>query len=336
VAAARRGCYGARNQGNATMTTPDRRPRVLFAGPEEDWPDYAPHLRRAAAARGIEIELSPSTDRPERVDYLVYNPKGPIQDFAPFTGLKAVLSLWAGVERIVGNPTLTVPLTRMVDEGLELSMRDYVAGHVLRHHLGIDGHILNQDGIWRHDDIPPLARERTVAILGQGALGRACAETVAGLGFRTLGWSRAPKPPHDRIELHHGEAGLDAVLSQAEIVVLLLPATQATENLINADRLARLPRGAFLINPGRGTLIDDAALLAALDSGQIAHATLDVFREEPLPPDHPFWTHPRVTVTPHIAAETRPSTAAEVIAENIRRAEAGEPLLHRVDRSLGY
>jgi glyoxylate/hydroxypyruvate reductase len=126
------------------------------------------------------------------------------------------------------------------------------------------------------------------------------------------------------------------VLARAEILVLLLPATPSTDGLIDAARLARLPRGARLINPGRGTLIDDAALLAALDEGRVGHATLDVFREEPLPPEHPYWAHPRVTVTPHIAAETRPATAAAVIAENIARVEAGEPLLHRVDRTLGY
>ena len=115
-----------------------------------------------------------------------------------------------------------------------------------------------------------------------------------------------------------------------------MPDTPATENTLNARTLALLPRGAFVINPGRGPLIDDSALLSALDTGQVAHATLDVFRIEPLPEAHPFWTHPGVTVTPHIASETRPGTASEVVAENIRRNEAGEPLLHLVDRSAGY
>jgi glyoxylate/hydroxypyruvate reductase len=309
---------------------------VLFSAPEADWPEYAPELRRAFAERGISADLVDATDAPEDVDYIVYSPSGGLEDFSPFTRLRAVFSTWAGVERIAPNPTLGVPLTRMVDEGLTEGMRDYVAAHVLRYHVGLDAHLAGQDGQWRNAAIPPLAAERTVAVLGQGALGLAAAEALAGLGFRTLGWSRSEKPPHLRIERHAGDTGLAAVLSRAEILVLLLPATPATENLIDAARLALLPRGARLINPGRGTLIDDAALLAALDTGQVGHATLDVFREEPLPPDHPYWAHPKVTVTPHVAAATRASTASDVIAENLRRAEAGEPLLHRVDRALGY
>lgn len=126
------------------------------------------------------------------------------------------------------------------------------------------------------------------------------------------------------------------MLRQSQILILLLPSTAATENTLNAETLAMLPKGAFIINPGRGPLIDDNALLAALDSGQIGHATLDVFRVEPLPQDHPFWAHPKVTVTPHIASETRAPSASRAIVENIRRGEAGEPFLYLVDRSAGY
>ena len=125
-------------------------------------------------------------------------------------------------------------------------------------------------------------------------------------------------------------------MGRADLLILLLPRTAETENLLNADRLALMPEGAVIINPGRGPLIDDDALIAALDAGRIAHATLDVFRVEPLPPDHPFWAHPKVTVTPHIAADTRADSAAKVVAENIRRGEAGEPFLHLVDRARGY
>lgn len=306
---------------------------VLFSAPPDDWPLYEVPLSRALRATGLRFALA--TDMPPgQVDYIVYSPKGPLQDFSAHTRLKAVLGLWAGVERIVGNPTLKVPLTRMVDHGLRQGMIEWVAGHVLRHHLDIDAHVLNQDGVWRACT-PPLAEDRPVTVLGLGALGRAVAGALAGLGFDVTGWSRTPRHI-EGIRTAHGPEGLARALERAEIVVLLLPDTPETENLLNAETLALLPRGAVVINPGRGSLIDDDALLAALDSGHLRHATLDVFRTEPLPPDHPFWAHPRVTVTPHVAAETRPESAARVIAENIRRAEAGEALLHLVDRERGY
>jgi glyoxylate/hydroxypyruvate reductase A len=238
------------------------------------------------------------------------------------------------VERIVGNPTLRIPLARMVDHGLTQGMVEWVCGHALRHHLGMDTHILHQDGVWR-PEAPPLASDRRVSVLGLGALGAACARMLAHLGFRVTGWSRAPKEIAG-LRCLSGAEGLRGALEAADILVLLLPLTPATENLLDAARLALLPPGAVILNPGRGPLIDDGALLAALDAGRIGHATLDVFREEPLPPAHPFWAHPRVTVTPHIASETRPESAAEVIAENIRRGEAGEPFLHLVDRRAGY
>jgi glyoxylate/hydroxypyruvate reductase A len=130
--------------------------------------------------------------------------------------------------------------------------------------------------------------------------------------------------------------GLEEALRAGEIVVLLLPQTPETDNVLNEERLAVLPCGACILNPGRGPLIDDDALLAALEDGHIAHATLDVFRVEPLPGDHPYWAHPHVTVTPHIASDTRPDSAARLVADNIRRSEAGKAMLHTVDRSLGY
>ena len=180
-----------------------------------------------------------------------------------------------------------------------------------------------------------MASERPVTILGLGELGLACGRALTALGFPVSGWSRSPKSAPG-IACHHGQDGLKTALQGAEIVILLLPNTPATENTLNAETLALMAPGSFVINPGRGTLIDDDALLAALDSGQIAHATLDVFRTEPLPADHPFWAHEKVTVTPHIASETRPGPASEVIVENIRRGEAGEPFLHLVDRAAGY
>ena len=308
---------------------------ILFSATAADWPEYGPHLRTALAEAGIDATLAPATQDPAAVDYIVYAPNGALSDFSPFRRCKAVLSLWAGVERIAPNPTLTQPLCRMVDPGLTEGMVEYVVGHTLRHHLGIDAHILGEGGVWRHDLKPPLARERPVGILGLGELGRAAALALHALRFPVMGWSRSPKDVPG-IACVSGEDGLRTVLSRAQVLILLLPLTEATRDLMDARRLALLPEGAFLINPGRGALIEDAALLAALDTGRIAHATLDVFRTEPLSADHRYWAHPRVTVTPHIAADTRAVTASRVIAENIRRGEAGEPFLHRVDRTRGY
>lgn len=306
---------------------------VLMAAGPGNWDRYRAPLEAALAKAGLDARLVQEAP-PETVDFIVYAPSAALQDFTPYTRTKAVLSLWAGVERIVGNATLTQPLCRMVDPALTEGMVEWVVGHALRHHLGLDSYIVNPNRIW-NPDCPPLARDRKVAMLGIGALGEACARALKSLNFHVEGWSRSPKPLAGLVT-HHGRDGLRAALQGADIVVTLLPRTPETENTLNAETLAWTKPGAVILNPGRGALIDDEALLAALDSGQIGHATLDVFRVEPLPQDHPFWAHPRVTVTPHIAADTRPDTSAEVIAENIRRGVAGEPFVNLVDRSRGY
>lgn len=310
-------------------------PRILFSAPEDHWPLWRPHLLAAFADAGIDATLTDDASGPWTFDYVVYRPGGPVDDFAPFERVKAVLSLWAGVESIVGDSSIVVPLCRMVDTGLTRGMAEWVTAHVMRYHMGTDAHVLGQDGIWRNGIVPPLASGRTVGILGLGELGRAAATMLSGIGFRVTGWSRGPREIAG-IETRNGPEGLAEALARSEILVLLLPATAATEGVIDARALAKLPRGARIINPGRGTLIDDAALLKALDNGHLAHATLDVFRDEPLPAAHPFWAHPNVTVTPHIAAETRPETAAAAIAENVRRGEAGLDFLHVVNRVEGY
>jgi glyoxylate/hydroxypyruvate reductase A len=306
---------------------------VLFAARPDSWEAYREALPAAFAARDLAVDLRQDFP-PEEVDYIVYAPNSRVQDFRPYTRAKAVLNLWAGVENVVHNTTLTIPLCRMVEDGLTEGMVEWVTGHVLRHHLGIDACLAQQDGRWR-PAYPPLARDRRVVVLGLGELGSACARMLAALKFDVAGWSRTPRSL-DGVDVFSGDAGLRAALTGADILVLLLPLTPATENLMTAERLSWLAPGAVLINPGRGALIDDAALLAALGSGQLSHATLDVFRTEPLPPDHPFWGHPKVTVTPHVASETRPRTASMTIAENVRRGEAGEPFLYVVDRARAY
>ena len=307
---------------------------ILFAAVTERWDQYQQPLKKELDLIGLKYKLSEKLP-PSEVDYIIYAPNSSIKDFSVFTNLKAVLNLWAGVEDVVNNKTLKVPLARMVDEGLTQGMKEWVLGHVMRYHLGIDLHIFGQDGQWRDWSAPPLASHRTVTILGLGALGAECAKALAKVGFKVRGWSLTEKSICNVI-CHHGFKGLGKSLFGSEIVVLLLPSTEATENIINKKTISYLSKNAVIINPGRGTLIDETALLKSLDDGKIAHATLDVFRQEPLPADHLFWQHPKITVTPHIASETRPNTASQVIATNIDRFEKGKPLLYQVNFEEGY
>ncbi|APX13524.1 2-hydroxyacid dehydrogenase [Tateyamaria omphalii] len=306
---------------------------VLFAAKPARWAEYEAPLRTEIEAAGVAAHIA--TDIPaDQVDYIVYAPNSEVRDFTPFTRAKAVLNLWAGVEAIVNNPTLRLPLCRMVDPALTQGMVEWVTGHILRLHLGMDAHIGAAPGTW-NPVAPPLSFDTRVTLLGLGELGAACATALAHLGFQVTGWSRSQKDISG-ITCLSGTAGLDDALASADYCVLLLPKTPATENTLNARTLALMPRGARILNPGRGPLIDDQALLAALDHGHIDHATLDVFRIEPLPAEHRYWTHPRVTVTPHVASETRAAYSSKTIAENIRRGEAGEPFLHLVDPGAGY
>ena len=307
--------------------------KILFSANEENWRRYKAPLQDALDDKSLDYELG-ITITPSEVDYIVYAPTSSLQDFSPYTKLKAVLNLWAGVEGVTNNKTLNVPLARMVDSGLTDGMVEWVTGHTLRHHLGIDKHIHGQDGIWR-SYVPPLAKDRIITILGLGTLGTACGIALERLGFNVRGWSRREKRV-DGILCFYGDDQIDSSLLDADIVVLLLPDTPLTQNILNQHTLNLLKRGAFVLNPGRGPLIDDDALLAALETGQIEHATLDVFRIEPLPKNHQYWSNNKVTVIPHKASETRPKTASQVIAMNIERAENGQELLYLVDRENGY
>ena len=307
--------------------------KILYSANEENWKRYKAPLQDALDDKSLDYELG-ITIIPSEVDYIIYAPSSSLQDFSPYTKLKAVLNLWAGVEGVTNNKTLNVPLARMVDSGLTDGMVEWVTGHTLRHHLGIDKHIHGQDGIWR-SYVPPLAKDRVITILGLGTLGTACGIALKRLGFNVRGWSRREKRV-DGILCFYGDDQVDSSLMDADIVVLLLPDTPLTQNILNQHTLNLLKRGAFVLNPGRGPLIDDDALLAALETGQIEHATLDVFRIEPLPQNHQYWSNNKVTVIPHKASETRPKTASQVIAMNIERAENGQELLYLVDRENGY
>ncbi|MEM9781251.1 MAG: glyoxylate/hydroxypyruvate reductase A [Pseudomonadota bacterium] len=313
-------------------------PVVLFAGKPAERAAYARFLPAAAEAAGQPIELVMEPDGVDRarVDYLVLAPSGPVRDFAGFTRLKAILNLWAGVEQALALPLPeSVPLVRMVEDGLTLGMLDYVTGHVLRHHLGLDVLVGTRPAVPWGSHAPPLARDRRVTVLGTGVLGAACAERLAACGFAVTGWSRGPKAIPGIRNLH-GADGLAEALDGAEILVLLLPETPDTRNILDAAAIERLAPGAAVVNAGRGPLIDDSALLAALDRGRLGHATLDVFDIEPLPDDHPFWAHPKVTVTPHIASVTRPETASHALISQIGRGERGEPFKYVVRRDAGY
>ncbi|MDO5605500.1 MAG: glyoxylate/hydroxypyruvate reductase A [Paracoccus sp. (in: a-proteobacteria)] len=300
--------------------------RVLFAA--DEWETWAPALRDACP----EIELLREA-APDSVDAIIYAPGGPGCDFAAFPSARLVQSLWAGVERIAPDPSLTQPLARMVDPGMTQGMGEYCAGWAMRLHLGMDRYA--QDGVWRAHEVPPLATARRVTVLGAGELGSHVARLLAGLGFDVASWSSSGRAVGPEIAAFGGDH-LMAALGRADIAILLLPDTAGTRHLMDAARLAALPQGAAIINPGRGTLIDEQALIDALDRGHLSHAVLDVFQTEPLPHDHPFWGHRGITVTPHIAAATRPASAARIAAENLRRVMRGEIPHFLVDRSRGY
>lgn len=309
---------------------------MMSMEPEEE-PIWREVLARQIAASDLDLSLLPDGADPAEVDYLVYNIDGGIRDFTPFTRLRAILNTWAGVEQIVGKLDWPdgVAFTRMVEPGMTQGMAEYFTGHAMRYHLDIDRFQADSAETRWQKWSPPLTSMRTVGILGLGELGQATARLLVGLGFNVTGWSRSLKDVPGVTSLH-GADGLAACLKTAEILVVILPLTDATRDILNAETLSLLPEGACIINAGRGPLIDDDALLAALASGKVRHATLDVFRQEPLPQDHGFWRNPGVTVTPHIASVTRPETACTAILEQIARDLDGKPFLHVVDRERGY
>ena len=313
--------------------------KVLFCGVGDQAAAYGPALEKFSAELDAPFDLfTDAADiAPEDVDVLIANPNAEVANFGVYSGAKLIQSIWAGMEVFLANPTLpTAPtLCRMVEPGLTEGMTEYICGHVLRYHLGVDRQIADNANREWNANAPPLARDRKVAVLGLGQLGMDAAAMLKTLRFDVAGWSRTEKSdlPYPTFS---GQNGLRDILRRSEIIVTILPNTAETKHVINAETLALLPDGATLINPGRGSLIDDDALLAALDAGKLAHATLDVFDAEPLPRDHPFWARPDITITPHIAAETRTNGAAKVAVEQIRRLQKGEPLHYIVNRADGY
>ncbi|MCB8877109.1 2-hydroxyacid dehydrogenase [Acidisoma silvae] len=284
----------------------------------------------------VEIRVWPDIGNPAEVTYaFVWHPPSVL--FTQLTSLRAVFSLGAGVDKLLANPELPrdVPLIRMVDPSLGADMAIFVAMQVLHYHRRMpEFAAFQRERLWRALDVP-MAHERRVGILGYGEMGALCADRLRSFGFNVGIWSRRPRSDAG-LRCFAGLEQLPAFLAETDILVCLLPLTPETRGILNAAAFAAMPRGSFLINVGRGPHVVENDLLAALDSGQIAHATLDVFVQEPLAQEHPFWAHERVTVTPHVGALTQPHTAAVMIADNIRRDLAGESLLNTVDHALGY
>ena len=306
---------------------------LLFLSPDD--PAEAWRTALCAAIPGLDFRIWPQAGDPAEIDLaLVWQP--PPGELARYPNLRAILSLGAGIDGLLAQPGLPdVPIARMVDPSLTRTMTEYVLLATLRHHRAFDHFEREQRaGRWSFA-LPPQAADRRVGVMGQGVLGGAAAANLAAHGFSVAGWSREAKQVPG-IECFAGRTGLPAFLARTDILICLLPLTQATAGILDAATFAGLPRGACLVNVARGAHLVEPDLIAALDSGQLAGATLDVFREEPLPQGSPLWRHPKILITPHVASYASPQTAAAGVAENIRRARAGQKLLHQVDRSQGY
>ncbi len=266
---------------------------------------------------------------------LVWKPEPGV--LAALPALEVVFSIGAGVDHLVGDNLVPphLPVVRNVDPGLTAGMVEHVVYHVIRFHRGMADYEQDQASQHWRPRLQTPVWDHTVGIMGIGELGGACAKALAHLGFQVSGWSRRPRELTG-IRCFHGDASLAEFLGQCEYLVCLLPLTQETRGILNRRTFDRLPRGARLINVGRGPLMVDADLLAALESGQVGAAALDVFNQEPLPSEHPFWKHPGITITPHVASITLPATSALHVIDNIRRHREGRELTHTADLARGY
>ena len=307
---------------------------ILYADDPADAKSWAAAIRTLDPA--LELRFWPDSGPAPEIDFAIVGGRAP-GDLRSFPNLKAIQSTWAGVNHLLADTNLPPdrPLARMVDQGLTVSMTEYVVLHVLDSaREGPRLRAAQRARQWLDVD-PVPSHSVSVAILGLGTLGADAGTRLAGLGFEVRGWSRSRKQIAG-IRSFAGDAGLQECLAGARILVCLLPLTEDTRGILNAATFAPLARGAVLVHAARGAHLVEADLMAALESGQLSRAILDVFATEPLPPDHPFWAHPNVTVTPHVAAITRAGTGAADIVENYRRAMAGQPLINQVDRAKGY
>jgi glyoxylate/hydroxypyruvate reductase A len=307
---------------------------MLFIAPKLKPDSWLKHLR--AQEPGLELRVWPEVGAPEEILFAL-SWKHPLGELAKFPRLKCIASLGFGVDHVLRDPGLPpgVPVTRIVDPGMIRGMSEYVIAAVLNHTRQFA--LYRQDqaaGVWKAR-APKHPADLRVGVMGLGHLGADAAVKLAGLGFRVSGWSRTPKSI-DGVQSFVGDEALDAFLAQSDILICLLPLTAATQGILNRRTLARLPDGAYVINAARGEHLVEEDLVEALASERLAGACLDVFRTEPLPAGHPFWSHPRVTITPHVASLTFPRDVAPQLVDNYRRVRAGQPPLHVVDPRRGY
>jgi glyoxylate/hydroxypyruvate reductase A len=310
------------------------RPCLLFLSGSDRAEDWSRAIK--ALMPDLEIRVWPDCGDPGDITYaLPWKP--PSGALKPFKNLKAILSLGAGVDGLIGTDLPPgVPILRMVDAQLTRGMVEYALYWVLHFHRAMPAYAQAQtQGVWRGGLAIPDTPQTVVGVMGLGEIGGAVARAFASIGFATRGYSTRPRAVGG-VEVFAGEAQLPAFLAGCRFLVCVLPLTPATRGILGAKTFALLPEGAVVINIARGGHLDDQALIAALNAGRIGHAVLDVFHGEPLAPDHPFWRHPKVTITPHVASVTLPRTGAAHVVECIRRAEAGLPIGPLVDLSRGY
>jgi glyoxylate/hydroxypyruvate reductase A len=289
----------------------------------------------AEQAPDIEFHLWPETGDLAAVEYLIaWQP--PRELLVALPNLKVLFSSGAGVDHLdLSAVPAHVPVVRMVEPGIVNGMVEYVTLSVLALHRDLIDYLRAQAlGAWQPIEVAPAA-QRSVGVMGLGVLGQAVLERLATFGYSLYGWNRSPRTIPG-VTCYAGEQSLARFLGHCDMLVCLLPLTGETRGILNRRLFAALPRGASLINAARGGHLDQQALLEALDSGHLSAAILDVCDPEPLPPLHPFWTHPRIVLTPHIASMTQPETAARVLLANIRRHRSGEALRDVIDRSRGY
>ena len=286
-----------------------------------------------AAAPELRIDLLEALDA-DSVDYAAV--WGAASGLARCLNLKALVSLGAGVDHILAEPALAhLPVVRMIDSGLTRAMSEFALLQVLHHHRRMVELTASQRRQEWRQRLAPLAPERTVGVMGLGVLGRDAAKYLTQVGFRVRGWSRTARPLAG-VRGFAGADGLPRFLAQCEILVCLLPLTAATRGILNADLFRQLPRGAAVINLARGAHLIESDLVAALDSGHLSGASLDVFEHEPLPRGNPFWVHPKVVVTPHVASLTRIDTGSVFVARAVRSLIAGKRPRGLVNRRRGY